>query len=112
MTFEVITEEIINMELWTEPMISLDVEAEEIIDLSIDEEVLMGEEDYRLLKNKPSINGQRLIDNYNEVDPTVPGWAKESFKPTYTASEVGALDSKSEVSFYDLKAVWDSVFNS
>lgn len=27
----------------------------------------------------------------NEQDPTVPGWAKASSKPSYTASEVGAL---------------------
>lgn len=27
----------------------------------------------------------------HETDPTVPGWAKASSKPTYTASEVGAL---------------------
>lgn len=26
-----------------------------------------------------------------ETDPTVPSWAKQSLKPTYTASEVGAL---------------------
>lgn len=29
--------------------------------------------------------------NYTETDPTVPAWAKASTKPTYTASEVGAL---------------------
>ncbi len=28
-----------------------------------------------------------------ETDPTVPAWAKEATKPTYTASEVGALPS-------------------
>ena len=28
-----------------------------------------------------------------ETDPTVPSWAKESTKPTYTASEVGALST-------------------
>ena len=28
------------------------------------------------------------------VDPTVPEWAKQSTKPTYTASEVGALTSE------------------
>lgn len=28
-----------------------------------------------------------------ETDPTVPSWAKQSTKPTYTASEVGALPS-------------------
>ena len=29
--------------------------------------------------------------SYTETDPTVPSWAKASSKPTYTASEVGAL---------------------
>lgn len=28
---------------------------------------------------------------YTETDPTVPAWAKEENKPTYTADEVGAL---------------------
>lgn len=30
-----------------------------------------------------------------ETDPTVPSWAKASTKPTYTASEVGAIASPS-----------------
>ena len=30
-----------------------------------------------------------------ETDPTVPSWAKASAKPTYTASEVGAIASPS-----------------
>lgn len=32
----------------------------------------------------------------NETDPTVPSWAKASTKPTYTASEVGALPNTGE----------------
>lgn len=31
------------------------------------------------------------LQSYTETDPTVPSWAKESTKPSYTASEVGAL---------------------
>ncbi len=31
------------------------------------------------------------IQSYTETDPTVPAWAKADKKPTYTASEVGAL---------------------
>lgn len=31
------------------------------------------------------------LQSYIETDPTVPAWAKEPNKPTYTASEVGAL---------------------
>lgn len=62
--------------------------------------------DYTALTNKPQINGIELngaktLDelgmqpkgNYltKETDPTVPSWAKERNKPTYTATEVGAL---------------------
>ena len=31
------------------------------------------------------------LDSYTETDPTVPAWAKESSKPSYTADEVGAV---------------------
>ena len=31
------------------------------------------------------------ITSYTETDPTVPSWAKQSTKPSYTASEVGAV---------------------
>lgn len=34
-----------------------------------------------------------VLTSYTETDPTVPAWAKASTKPTYTASEVGALPS-------------------
>ena len=36
-------------------------------------------------------NDSGFITGYTETDPTVPAWAKQSTKPTYTASEVGAL---------------------
>ena len=62
--------------------------------------------DYSALTNKPQIagielDGNKTLDdlgiqkkgNYltKEADPTVPAWAKESKKPSYTADEVGAL---------------------
>lgn len=34
---------------------------------------------------------------YTETDPTVPSWAKASSKPSYTASEVGALPSSTVI---------------
>lgn len=34
---------------------------------------------------------QNFITGYTETDPTVPAWAKEDSKPSYTASEVGAM---------------------
>ena len=36
-------------------------------------------------------NDAGYITDYTETDPTVPSWAKASSKPSYTASEVGAL---------------------
>ena len=39
----------------------------------------------------------------NETDPTVPAWAKASTKPTYTASEVGALPSDTVITDEKLK---------
>lgn len=36
-------------------------------------------------------NDSGYITGYTETDPTVPSWAKQSTKPTYTAAEVGAL---------------------
>lgn len=37
------------------------------------------------------------MQSYTETDPTVPDWAKEKEKPTYTASEVGAVPTSRKV---------------
>lgn len=42
-------------------------------------------------------NDSGFITSYTETDPTVPSWAKASTKPTYTASEVGALPSDTAI---------------
>lgn len=34
---------------------------------------------------------------FTEADPTVPNWAKQATKPTYTAEEVGALPDTTEI---------------
>lgn len=59
--------------------------------------------DWSYVSNRPTIPTQtsQLTNNSgfitgadvpsNEADPTVPSWAKASSKPSYTASEVGAL---------------------
>ena len=46
------------------------------------------------------------LDSYTETDPTVPAWAKAPEKPTYTASEVGALPNTTQIpsSLADLTA--------
>lgn len=44
-----------------------------------------------------TITGKAAEITYTETDPTVPAWAKASTKPTYTASEVGALPSTTTI---------------
>ena len=42
-------------------------------------------------------NQSGYITSYTETDPTVPSWAKQSSKPTYTANEVGALPATTTI---------------
>ena len=44
-----------------------------------------------------SLEEAGFLTDYTETDPTVPSWAKQSTKPTYTANEVGALPSTTHV---------------
>lgn len=55
----------------------------------IDGELWLWNEKYGEWRNCGSIGGGGAPGT--EVDPTVPSWAKQPTKPTYTASEVGAL---------------------
>lgn len=42
-------------------------------------------------------NDKGYITGYTETDPTVPTWAKQAQKPSYTASEVGALPNTTKI---------------
>ena len=44
------------------------------------------------------------MQSYTETDPTVPAWAKAEKKPTYTASEVGAVPTSRKVNGKALSA--------
>ena len=41
--------------------------------------------------------GATFLTSYTETDPTVPSWAKQASKPTYTAAEVGALPASTTI---------------
>ena len=45
-----------------------------------------------------------------EVDPTVPVWAKENTKPSYTPQEVGAVDVNNQLSLDTIDNMFAAVF--
>lgn len=49
-------------------------------------------------------NDAGFMTSYTETDPTVPSWAKEPQKPSYTASEVGARPSTWTPTYTDVGA--------
>ena len=69
--------------------IDIELKAEEI------QEVVTN--NYRVLKNKPTINGTELFDNYDEIDPTVPAWSKE--------------DEPQKIGMEEIYTMWQSVFS-
>lgn len=56
------------------------------------------------------ITGKGYITGYTETDPTVPSWAKQSSKPTYTASEVGAAAATHNHTAADLPTASTSAY--
>ena len=42
-------------------------------------------------------NDSGYLTSFTETDPTVPAWAKATNKPTYTASEVGAVPTSRKI---------------
>lgn len=46
---------------------------------------------------KKSEADAKFMTDYTETDPTVPAWAKAANKPSYTATEVGALPANTSI---------------
>lgn len=78
---------------------------------SLDEKFVEGTSDYNKLKNKPKLNGNEIIGEVEEIDPTVPTWAKEETKPVYTPEDIGAMAEGSViyVSTTELDELWNSL---
>lgn len=62
-----------------------------------------------LYATKVYSGGNEVLTSFTETDPTVPSWAKTSSKPSYTASEVGALPSNTVVNKVKQTAKTDNV---
>lgn len=79
-------------------MITLTVEEEKPIGMVAEDVVEVTTSDYEKLINHPSINGTKLIGNYDEIDPTVPEWVKNQ---TEEPQEMGETH---------IEFLWESIF--
>lgn len=77
----------------------------------LDEKFVEGTSDYNKLKNKPKLNGNEIIGEVEEIDPTVPTWAKAETRPAYTPEDIGAMaeGSVTSVSTTELDELWNSI---
>lgn len=77
----------------------------------LDEKFVEGTSDYNKLKNKPKLNGNEIIGEVEEIDPTVPTWAKAETRPVYTPEDIGAMaeGSVTSVSTTELDELWNSI---
>lgn len=78
---------------------------------ALDEKFVEGTSDYNKLKNKPKLNGNEIIGEVEEIDPTVPTWAKAETRPVYTPEDIGAMaeGSVTSVSTTVLDELWNSL---
>ncbi len=78
---------------------------------ALDEKFVEGTSDYNKLKNKPKLNGNEIIGEVEEIDPTVPLWAKAETRPVYTPEDVGAMaeGSVTNISTTELNELWNNL---
>lgn len=60
---------------------------------------------YEMLDDLPRLNGQTIIGDMAEKDPTVPDWAKQETKPKYSYDETGL----EELSIAAIEALWNGL---
>lgn len=74
-------------------------------------EQYVGTTDYEKLRNKPKLNGFEIVGDVEEIDPTVPTWAKAETRPVYTPEDIGAMaeGSVTSISTNELDEIWNSL---
>ena len=80
------------------------------LDASFGQCQFITEKNYEQLENLPSLDGETIIGNVREKDPTVPDWAKRPTKPSYTAQDIGAVAAADmqPLTAADLEIMWES----
>ena len=115
----------IDIEIANADPIALDVNEQSDVEIDVGDTIDIGSNNYEKLQNKPQIGGVELVGDVSledigaaasediptkisdldndegyltaETDPTVPSWAKQQNKPSYTAQEVGALPDDTQI---------------
>ena len=92
-------------------MLSIELEFDNSTNINIEmKEVLkIIEDDYAKLKNKPRLNGVEIVGDMEEMDPTVPSWAKQKNKPTYTPEELGAVSDENIITLDEIDAIFRGI---
>lgn len=92
-------------------MIRLEVsEKETAVKLSVSEPKKVYENDYEKLRNRPKLNGTLIEGDMKETDPTVPAWAKENKKPTYTCEDIGAISENDAMALEEIDYIFKQLF--
>ena len=76
---------------------TFDLPVEERYLSSIPDEIVEITDIRAMFVTKTELENKGYLTSYSEEDPTVPAWAKVANKPTYTASEVGALPNTTKI---------------
>lgn len=91
-----------------------DVYTKDVIDLKFNSIITDNNTLNSILNDRIPIKLSQLNNDVNyitsESDPTVPSWAKNPTKPTYTAKEVGALPSSTIVPKYTSQLINDKQY--
>lgn len=95
----------------SEVSLELEVSEEEQVELEVEESgSASGIKDYNDLLNKPTLNGKVIEGAITEEDPTVPAWAKNATKPSYTPAEIGAVDGKNSITLQEIDEMFTQIF--
>ena len=91
-------------------VVTLKVSNTEEIELKATEPKKVYENDYEKLRNRPKLNGAVIEGNMKETDPTVPAWAKENKKPTYTCEDIGAISENDAMTLEEIDYIFKQLF--
>ena len=91
-------------------MVHFTITEQESVDFPMKEVQRISVSDYEQLANLPMLDGVLIIGDIKERDPTVPQWAKQDTKPSYTADEVGAVKDSNAMTLQEIDAIFNGVF--